>query len=308
MVVPVIVSTNHKGGVGKTTTSRALTQTLADMKDFTNGKPILVIDLDPQGNTSSRWKAITVGADGTNIPVQHPALVGQDPDYSSICDLWLDMIIPGAEGLEPEPYPTYNPMVHVVPVHETQMLEIEAIPRGDRERMAGVMINWLRSDHIAEKYSCVIIDTQPSKNTPLNEVAILSATHVYIPFVPEPQSIQGVFSIISKLNSLQRHPIDNVQLEILGFLPNQVQRTTLHRQHMKVLTSSPVFEEYLMPVQLRRRIGYSETDDWRNLPDKVTDLKGSDIEVEVFKFASYVAKRIKASQTSGTLAAVGGAS
>lgn len=299
--LPVVVSTNYKGGVGKTTTSRVLAQAIAEAHDFNKGKPVLVIDLDPQANTSRRWQLMQTLANGDKIPKPHPNLADSQPGYSSICDLWLEILGEPA-FFAPDPYETTNPLIHVVPAHEPLMSEAMIVPKADRPKLGHAMRKWLRDEladdvgyRLADRYCCVIIDTQPSK-TPLIDAALMAATHCYIPFIPEPQSVDGVFSIISYVHSLSSQRGSDVPLELLGLLPNLVQDTRLHNLHLKKLRDHTVFGRYLMPVKLKRRIGYSETDDWRNTPDAVTDLEGSQIEHEARKFSKHIMKKLSASQ------------
>lgn len=303
-MTPCIVSCNYKGGVGKTTTSRVLAQALALDKSFTKGKPILVIDLDPQGNTSRRWQLLHTDFNGSSYPIAHPDLDDSAPNYSSVCDLWLPLVTTAGwsdgsdvepESLVPLPYETANKMIHVVPAHEEQMAYAMTVPMAERPLLGFALRQWLRSDEVKEAYSCVIIDTQPSKSS-LIDAALAAATHVYVPFVPEPQSIEGVFSILSYIFLQQQIRGSDVPLTMLGLFPNMVTDTMLHRAHLDALKKDSVFSKYLMPVRFGRRIAYSETDDYRNTPEQVTDLTNARISEEARLFARYIVKRLSESE------------
>lgn len=285
-IVPVIVSTNYKGGVGKTTTSRVLAQGIASDPEINKGKPVLIIDLDPQANTTRRWKLNTVLPDGMVVPIPHPELRDQATSYSSICDLWLHLIGAG-DPVAPLPYETTNPLIHIVPAHEELMSEAMLVAREKRPVLGAMLRNWLRSPELAESYCCVIIDTQPSKS-PLIDAALVAATHGYIPFMPEPQAVEGVMSMITYFVRFSRQRGSDIPLRFLGLLPNMVQNTRIHNLYLHDLSKEPSYGKFLMPVSIRRRIAYAETDSHANTPGQVTDIVGSDIDIEARRFVKYL--------------------
>lgn len=266
MITPVVAAVNIKGGVGKTTTALYLAQGLAQDKLFNKNKPILIIDLDPQSYMSRCWKLSRKNKiDGSLYPVTNPELNGYNPEYSSTCDLWLKILYENGlndfdESVAPIPYNTDNKLIHVVPAHETLMSLAANLPLlflQEQPRLGYAMRNWLRSDDIKDKYSCVIIDTPPGKSA-LVEAALSAATAVYIPFVPEPQPICGVFSTISYIALQQEKRRSDAPLKILGLLPNMVSNTILHTMCLKEFRNSSVLGPLIMPFEYSHSVQHMD--------------------------------------------------
>ena len=178
----VLAITNQKGGVGKTTTAVNLAASLA-----AEGKRVLLIDMDPQGNA-------TTGAGITKkdaLPTVYQLLIGA-ATLLEVCiktEIAFD-ILPANRELAGA---------------EVEMIELEQ--REYRLRDA------LRQNHA--EYDFVLIDCPPALNM-LTVNALVAADSVLIPMQCEYYALEGLSDLVETLRKVRAHL--NSRLEIEGLL------------------------------------------------------------------------------------------
>lgn len=179
----VIAIANQKGGVGKTTTSINLSASLA-VKDYR----VLMIDIDPQANTSAGVGIDSKRSDHTiyevlvnNIDVNSAILKTEVPN------LWL--------------LPSHINLVGA---------EIELIDLKNRELILKNVIKDIRDD-----YDFIIIDCPPSLGL-LTLNALSAADSVLIPVQCEYYALEGLGQLLNTISIVQYQL--NTDLEIEGVL------------------------------------------------------------------------------------------
>lgn len=281
----VIVPTNNKGGVGKT----SIATIIADYCSRILHKKTLVIDLDSQCNFSQRLLRMEVDPsfpDG-HIPPIHPDYEdGEDWDgRSSIADIFLNP----EKGIVP--YPTLNEYLDIAPAHAANLKAVELVRRDDVLPLVHNRFrDFLALPDVREAYDVVVIDTAPSKG-PLTISAIRAATDVIIPAIMEDKSIRGVYGMLQlwMQESLQREE-DN-KLNLVGILPNMFDaRTSLHNDLYHSLLENSEIAQYVMPHKLARRINFAENDCDNASPKSIFDLsKSNQARQEALKVCEYIA-------------------
>ncbi len=195
---------NQKGGVGKTTTSINLAYGLKD-----KGKKILLIDLDPQSNSSRTLLNKEVEKSVYNFLLQN-----DDKYFEKFEDIVIKKdfdILPANLNLAD--------------------LEQELISRFNRE-----LVLKKKLESIKESYDVIIIDCPP--NLGLLSINALSASdYLLIPLCLDYYSILGIDSI-NKYYKLIKENV-NPKLEILGYLINKFDaRKKEHKEKFALLKSS----------------------------------------------------------------------
>ena len=164
----VIAVSNQKGGVGKTTTSVNLSAALAVLE-----KKVLLIDFDPQANTSS-----SIGID-VNI------------ETKTIYDL-LEKNCEISECI----YNSKLSFLDIIPAHiDLVGIEIEFVNSSEREYLLKSSI-----DEIKYKYDYIIIDCPPSLGL-LTINALSAADSIIIPIQCEYLALEGLGKLLNTIKA-----------------------------------------------------------------------------------------------------------
>src|SRR5436190_12906690 len=213
----------HKGGVGKTTTTINLGAWFGQL-----GYRTLLVDLDPQGNLAKGL--------GLTPPAGAMYRVLRDP----------------ATPIDSAIVPTGLPNVDILPADTgLEAAEIEMIHAVSRET---VLSRKIKAAGLRERYDCILLDCRPSLGV-LTVNAMVAADRLIIPVETHFFALEALQTLLDVFETVQEnlHP----ELEIGGIVP------TLHEPRVRVCQATlemlrERYPEWLTRTVIRKFVAYPE--------------------------------------------------
>jgi chromosome partitioning protein len=216
----IISIANQKGGVGKTTTAINLTSLLAAAE-----KKTLLIDIDPQANSSSGLSIRNYN------PSVYEVLIGNEDINNVIID-------------------SYMPFLDLLPSNINLVgAEIEMVDMDSREKL---LSNALIP--VKENYEYIIIDCPPSLGLlTLNSLA--ASNSILIPVQCEYFALEGLGQLLNTINIVKKH--FNPGLTIEGVLLTMFD-TRLNLSHQVSEEVRKYFGDKVYNTVINRNVRISE--------------------------------------------------
>lgn len=208
----VFVFTNHKGGVGKSSSATNAAYGIVSMlrRARAANSRVLLIDTDSQAHAT----LVTTGTkDHSTDKSLYAVLMA---DRQSAAQTLLNSIVAS----------TWDDDLHVLPASpmlEAAERELSGLA-GAPYRLADPL------NQIANRYAAIVIDTRPSFSL-MTEMGLIAATDAIVPVEPRYLETVGLMSVIGKINEIRdgwRHP----SLRVSGILVTKMNTRVRGHNHL----------------------------------------------------------------------------